>query len=62
MISNTVVADIRPARWAAPAGYWPAIVHRKEDGTVEIEHTPRWRGAGALSLAAFDVPRLYIKR
>jgi acetyl-CoA synthetase len=49
MISNYNCADIRPGSMGRPLpGIEPAIVHRKEDGTVEIEHRPSVEGELAL--------------
>ncbi len=49
MISNYNCADIRPGSMGRPLpGIQPAIVHRKEDGTVEIENNPSTEGELAL--------------
>jgi acetyl-CoA synthetase len=49
MISNYNVADIRPGSMGRPLpGITAAIVHKKEDGTVEIETNPSTEGELAL--------------
>jgi acetyl-CoA synthetase len=49
MISNYNCADIRPGSMGRPLpGIEPAIVHRNEDGTVEIERRPSVEGELAL--------------
>ena len=49
MISNYNVADVRPGSMGRPLpGIVAAVVHRKDDGTVEVENNPNVEGELAL--------------